>query len=61
MVQQTSKKILRFEDVWASNKASVDVVDKIWKRNYKGNSAHVLNYKMMNSLEALFYWSKAKV
>ncbi|KAI0488429.1 hypothetical protein KFK09_028260 [Dendrobium nobile] len=60
-VQQASKKIMRYEDVWASNKASMAVVEKVWRRNYKGNASKILNSKMKNSLKALYFWSKAKL
>ncbi|KAI0492152.1 hypothetical protein KFK09_026418 [Dendrobium nobile] len=61
MVHQASKRIVRFEDVWAQNKASMAVVNKVWKRNYRGNAANILNCKMKKSLKALYYWSKAKM
>ncbi|XP_028548825.1 uncharacterized protein LOC110093604 [Dendrobium catenatum] len=61
IVHQASKKILRFEDVWASNKASMAVVKKVWRRNYKGNASKIMDSKMKNSLKALYYWSKAKM
>ncbi|PKU64111.1 hypothetical protein MA16_Dca008017 [Dendrobium catenatum] len=60
-VQQASKKILRFEDVWASNKASMAVLEKVWRRNYKGNALKILNRKMKKSLKALYFWGKAKM
>ncbi|XP_028556870.1 uncharacterized protein LOC114581249 [Dendrobium catenatum] len=61
MVYHNKEKILRFEDVWAQNKASMAVVNKVWKKKYRGNAANILNSKMKDSLKSLFYWSKSKM
>ncbi|XP_020700009.2 uncharacterized protein LOC110112207 [Dendrobium catenatum] len=61
MVHQTKERILRFEDVWAQKKASMAVVNKVWKKKYRGNAANILNCKMKNSIKALYYWRKSKM
>ncbi|PKU87889.1 hypothetical protein MA16_Dca013104 [Dendrobium catenatum] len=61
IVQQASKKILRFEYVWDSNKASMAMAKKVQRRNYKGNASKILNRKMKYSLKALYFWRKAKM
>ncbi|XP_020673576.1 uncharacterized protein LOC110093128 [Dendrobium catenatum] len=60
MVQNSAKKFLRFEEVWASNKASMAVIKGTWRKEVDGSFSQILNLKMEKTLKNLYYWSKAK-
>ncbi|XP_020681242.1 uncharacterized protein LOC110098680 [Dendrobium catenatum] len=54
------KRNIKFEDIWASIPASMEVVRDAWRRKSIGELSQILIQKMNVSLKALYYWSKAK-
>ncbi|KAI0513509.1 hypothetical protein KFK09_009533 [Dendrobium nobile] len=54
------KKTIKYEDVWISNRASFEVVKKVWSRKIVGDFSQILNCKLQRTLKALYYWSKDK-
>ncbi|KAL0917907.1 hypothetical protein M5K25_013013 [Dendrobium thyrsiflorum] len=55
------KKVIRFEDIWASYHASVAIVSKAWNRKAFGSYSDILNTKFKRSFKSLYFWSKAKL
>ncbi|XP_028552389.1 uncharacterized protein LOC114580118 [Dendrobium catenatum] len=54
------RKMIKYENCWASYQASFGIVRKEWGKNYQGSFSQVLNKKFKRSLKSLFFWSKAK-